>query len=259
MTRRISLVAVCCSRVSVRSRLRASSSWNRRTFSMAITAWSAKVSRSSICLSEKGRTSRRRIRMAPRGCSSRNRGVARVVRWPKSFWVSRPIGELCFRLGREVMDMDRSPVNDGTPRYPAATDGAPRMYRYGSEGRGQPQDFALHAKICASVASHSPRGRPECARPREIDRPTRTPAAPSARPARLRPLRRQPVVAHEVQSSPSNERRAELASQSRPRSGRSCRTRAGHRSASRDHPRISPSPSAARGSRSGRGSGPPAP
>ena len=35
MTRRISLVAVCCSSVSVRSRLRAFSSLNRRTFSIA--------------------------------------------------------------------------------------------------------------------------------------------------------------------------------------------------------------------------------
>ena len=50
MTRRISLVAVCCSSVSVRSRFRASSSLNRRTFSMAMTAWSAKVFRSSICV-----------------------------------------------------------------------------------------------------------------------------------------------------------------------------------------------------------------
>ena len=54
MTRRISLVAVCCSRVSVRSRLRVSSSLNRRTFSMAMTAWSAKVWRSSTWLSVKG-------------------------------------------------------------------------------------------------------------------------------------------------------------------------------------------------------------
>ena len=36
MTPRISLVAVCCSNDSV-------SSWNNRTFSMAMTAWSAKV------------------------------------------------------------------------------------------------------------------------------------------------------------------------------------------------------------------------
>ena len=48
MTRRISPVAVCCSSVSVRSRFLASTSWNRRTFSMAMTAWSAKVVTSSI-------------------------------------------------------------------------------------------------------------------------------------------------------------------------------------------------------------------
>ena len=43
MTPKISLVAVCCSKFD------SLSSWNSRTFSMAITAWSAKVSRSSIC------------------------------------------------------------------------------------------------------------------------------------------------------------------------------------------------------------------
>ena len=47
MTPKISLVAVCCSSDSL-------SSWNSRTFSMAITAWSAKVLRSAICLSVKG-------------------------------------------------------------------------------------------------------------------------------------------------------------------------------------------------------------
>ena len=36
-------------------------SLNSRTFSMAMTAWSAKVLRSAICFSEKGRTSVRRI------------------------------------------------------------------------------------------------------------------------------------------------------------------------------------------------------
>ena len=50
ITRRISLVAVCCSSASVRSRLRASSSVNSRTFSIAITAWSAKVCSSAICV-----------------------------------------------------------------------------------------------------------------------------------------------------------------------------------------------------------------
>ena len=38
----------------VSSRFRASSSLNRRTFSMAMTAWLANVSRSAICLAEKG-------------------------------------------------------------------------------------------------------------------------------------------------------------------------------------------------------------
>ena len=42
MTRRISPVAVCCSSASVTSRLRAWTSSNSRTFSMAMTAWSAK-------------------------------------------------------------------------------------------------------------------------------------------------------------------------------------------------------------------------
>ena len=41
------------------------SSWNNRTFSMAITAWSAKVSSSLICAGVKGRTSLRRAFSAP--------------------------------------------------------------------------------------------------------------------------------------------------------------------------------------------------
>ena len=54
MTRRMSAVAVCCSSDSVTSALRAWSSLNSRTFSIAITAWSAKVLSSAICLSENG-------------------------------------------------------------------------------------------------------------------------------------------------------------------------------------------------------------
>ena len=50
ITRRISPVAVCCSSASLSSRFRASSSLNRRTFSIAMTAWSAKVSAArSVC------------------------------------------------------------------------------------------------------------------------------------------------------------------------------------------------------------------
>src|SRR5262245_40503035 len=43
MTPRTSDVAVCCSSDSVSSRVRACTSSNNRTFSIAITAWSAKV------------------------------------------------------------------------------------------------------------------------------------------------------------------------------------------------------------------------
>jgi hypothetical protein len=50
MTLRISAVAVCRSSASLVS-------LNRRTFSIAITAWSAKVFSSAICFSVNGRTS----------------------------------------------------------------------------------------------------------------------------------------------------------------------------------------------------------
>ena len=48
MTWRTSEVAVCCSSASESSRVRACTSSNSRTFSMAITAWSAKLSTSAI-------------------------------------------------------------------------------------------------------------------------------------------------------------------------------------------------------------------
>src|SRR5262249_9396240 len=64
ITPRISLVAVCCSSASDRSRVRACTSSNSRTFSrtfsIAIAAWRAKVVNSAICLSVNGLTSARR-------------------------------------------------------------------------------------------------------------------------------------------------------------------------------------------------------
>ena len=77
MTRRTSAVAVCCSSASLRSRLRCSSSWNSRAFSMAMTAWSANVSSSAICCSVNGRTSIRTSADRRRsGSSSRSSGTA---------------------------------------------------------------------------------------------------------------------------------------------------------------------------------------
>jgi hypothetical protein len=77
MTRRISAVAVCCSSASFVS-------LNSRTFSIAMTAWSANVLSSSISLFENGRTSptesRRPTPMAPMGFPSRSMGTPRMLR-----------------------------------------------------------------------------------------------------------------------------------------------------------------------------------
>src|SRR6266540_2821453 len=92
MTRKISAVAVCCSSASVRSRLRASSSVNRRTFSMAMTAWSANVWSRASCLAENGSTSILNRSIVPMGTPSRSKGVATMARWPSACWSSRPTG-----------------------------------------------------------------------------------------------------------------------------------------------------------------------
>ena len=68
MTPKISLVAVCCSNDSL-------SSLNSRTFSMAITAWSAKVVTSSICRSVNGMTFFRQTENVPIGVPSRSMGT----------------------------------------------------------------------------------------------------------------------------------------------------------------------------------------
>ena len=92
MTLRTSAVAVCCSRDSVSSRVRVCTSSNKRTFSIAITAWSAKVVTNSICLSVKGSTLSRRRLIAPSGTPSRSSGTARTVRWPSSRATTLPSG-----------------------------------------------------------------------------------------------------------------------------------------------------------------------
>src|SRR5262249_28320437 len=79
MTCSTSEVAVCRSSDSVKSRVRACTSSNSRAFSIAITAWSAKVLSSVICFSVNGLTSKRRIKIAPIGSPCRNNGAASVV------------------------------------------------------------------------------------------------------------------------------------------------------------------------------------
>jgi hypothetical protein len=68
-----SAVAVCCSSASFVS-------LNRRTFWIAIAAWSPKVRSRAISRSLNGRTSVRRSRIVPKGLPSRKRGVTTTVR-----------------------------------------------------------------------------------------------------------------------------------------------------------------------------------
>jgi hypothetical protein len=75
MTLSTSEVAVCRSRDSVSSRVRACTWSNNRTFSIAITAGSAKVEISSICLSVNGFTARRNKLITPMGTPSRSSGT----------------------------------------------------------------------------------------------------------------------------------------------------------------------------------------
>ena len=73
MTLSTSAVAVCCSSASLVS-------LNRRTFSIAITAWSAKVCASAISWSSKSPVVARRIVMQPIALPSRSSGTNRHER-----------------------------------------------------------------------------------------------------------------------------------------------------------------------------------
>ena len=122
MTRRISPVAVCCSSDSVSSRFRASSSWNSRTFSIAITAWSAKVWSSSICLSREGRHLASSDVIAPIGLPSRSMGTARAVRNPARYRAgsARTPGPRRCRRARPTRQ-DRPGPSAASPRWARVT------------------------------------------------------------------------------------------------------------------------------------------
>jgi hypothetical protein len=84
MTFRTSAVAVCWASDSSRSRVFACTSSNNRTFSIAITAWSAKLRTSSIARWEKWPGSSRTSVNAPTTASSRNIGTPQRAREPAS-------------------------------------------------------------------------------------------------------------------------------------------------------------------------------
>ena len=115
------------------SRVRASTLSNKRTFSIAIAAWSAKVSTRAICLSVNGSTSVLVRAITPIGIPSRSIGTARTVlkayifcassnAYSGSFWTSTICtGRRCRRLRRSSrrawrVDADLWRVNG--PRCP---------------------------------------------------------------------------------------------------------------------------------------------
>ena len=81
MTLRISTVAVCYSRDSVNSRVRACTSSNSRVFSMAITAWSAKVRATRSASAEGARLCAHTVEDAD-DVPSRRSGTATAARIP---------------------------------------------------------------------------------------------------------------------------------------------------------------------------------
>ena len=92
---------------------------------MAMTAWSANVSRSAICLSENGWGSARRITMTPSGVPSRSSGVARDGSVPCKLCLERATVSGNSGLGNvaQVLDVDRPPVRYSPASYRVATDG----------------------------------------------------------------------------------------------------------------------------------------
>src|SRR5262245_50599055 len=70
---------------------------------MAITAWSAKVSTSSICLSVNGRTVDRVTTRTPIGMPSRSRGTPSTVRFAPIFQDWR----IVFRIGQYIRNVNR--------------------------------------------------------------------------------------------------------------------------------------------------------
>ena len=111
---------------------------------MAMTAWLANVSRSAICLAEKGWTSGPRVMtMTPSGVPSRSSGVASIVRMRDPACLDAGHGFRELRLGRhDVLDVDRPPVAHNPSAYGVATDGDGVSDRQWSAQRSMPRHQA---------------------------------------------------------------------------------------------------------------------
>ena len=109
MTLRISAVAVCSCSDSVSSRVRAWTSSNSRTFSIAITAWSEKVSSNSICFRLNGLRSRT---YHGQGAEDYAFAQQRHADGGSDARRSRLIGALELRIGEDIRNMYGAPFGD---------------------------------------------------------------------------------------------------------------------------------------------------
>ena len=108
MTFRISAVAVCRSSASLVS-------LNRRTFSIAITAWSAKVLSRSTWWSLNAPGSRRVTLIVPMAAPSRSIGTNSTLRNPRRAGHLAPPARPCPAIGLRVADAERR-LGPGHPR-----------------------------------------------------------------------------------------------------------------------------------------------
>ena len=92
------------------SRVRASTLSNRRTFSIAITAWSAKVVTSSICLSVNGRVRSASMAITPIGSSLAHERDAEHGTISARFLA---LDEAVFRVVQNIGNMDGFALEHG--------------------------------------------------------------------------------------------------------------------------------------------------
>ena len=124
---------------------------------MAITAWSAKVSSSLICLSVKGRTSVRRIMMTPMGFPLLSKGVPSIVR--QSADGASHIWEIRFCSLRTIVNVKRLPIDSlGRPAKPWLIDTESRRgywVRDHNEPRNRRRSPSTQSQITCINASQS--------------------------------------------------------------------------------------------------------
>ena len=116
------------------SLVRACTSSNRRTFSMAITAWSAKVATSSICCSVNSSTTARVSNSAPIGFPSRKSGTPSTVRgYPLRLWAL----EIIVGISQNVGDMHDVAIESGPSgdRSPVQIQRVRQIYSVNSGGK----------------------------------------------------------------------------------------------------------------------------